>query len=248
MPDGVHQPRQYSLTRADDGEHRQFSVKRVHGEGRPEGEVSTLLHTAVDVGDVLTLSAPCGDVVLDDSGHPVVFASAGIGIAPMAGTLSHLVAAGSRMQITLLHADVDEDAFALRRQVLDDIAALPNASVHVWYEHGAQTGESLPSVSAGTMDISRVRLPGDARYYLCGPLPCMQGIRSALIDRGVHAEHIQYEVFGPDLWHADFDDTSRGVGRVGVRHTAEPGEGPWPMPPVGYTGSWWGWRSEGGRR
>jgi len=26
MPDGVHQLRQYSLTRADDGEHRHFSV------------------------------------------------------------------------------------------------------------------------------------------------------------------------------------------------------------------------------
>ena len=34
MPDGVHQPRQYSLTRADDGEHRHFSVKRVHQPGR----------------------------------------------------------------------------------------------------------------------------------------------------------------------------------------------------------------------
>ena len=33
MPDGTTQPRQYSLTRADDGEHRQFSVKRVHGGG-----------------------------------------------------------------------------------------------------------------------------------------------------------------------------------------------------------------------
>src|SRR5512144_300030 len=159
MPDGVHQPRQYSLTRADDGEHRQFAVKRVHGEGRPDGEVSTLLHTAVQVGDVLTLSVPCGDVVLDDSGHPVVFASAGIGITPMAGMLSHLVAAGSHLPVVLLHADVNEDSFALRRQVLDDIAALPNASVHVSYAHGAHTGESLPSVSAGTMDISRVACP-----------------------------------------------------------------------------------------
>ena len=96
MPDGVHQPRQYSLTRADDGEHRQFSVKRVHGGGEPDGEVSTLLHDTVGIGDVLTLSLPYGDVVLDDSGRPVVFASAGMGIAPMAGMLSHLVAAGSR--------------------------------------------------------------------------------------------------------------------------------------------------------
>ena len=51
MPDGMHQPRQYSLTRADDGDHRQFSVKRVHGDGKPAGEVSTLLHDAVVVGD-----------------------------------------------------------------------------------------------------------------------------------------------------------------------------------------------------
>jgi nitric oxide dioxygenase len=87
MPDGMHQPRQYSLTRADDGDHRQFSVKRVHGDGKPAGEVSTLLHDAVVVGDVLTLSLPFGDVVLDDAGRPVVFISAGIGIAPMAGML-----------------------------------------------------------------------------------------------------------------------------------------------------------------
>ena len=68
MPDGVHQPRQYSLTRADDGEHRQFSVKRVTNPGEPDGEVSTLLHDTVGVGDELTLSLPYGDVVLDDSG------------------------------------------------------------------------------------------------------------------------------------------------------------------------------------
>ena len=67
MPDGLHQPRQYSLTRADDGEHRQFTVKRVNGGDQPDG-----------------------DVVLDDAGRPVVFASAGTGGAPMAGTLSHL--------------------------------------------------------------------------------------------------------------------------------------------------------------
>src|SRR3712207_1105544 len=43
MPDGVRQPRKYSLTRADDGEHRQFSVKRVRGGGKPDGEVSNHL-------------------------------------------------------------------------------------------------------------------------------------------------------------------------------------------------------------
>src|SRR3954451_21682570 len=142
MPDGVLQPRQYSLTRADDGKHRQFTVKWVHDGGMPDGEVSTLLCTTVDVGDVLTMSLPYGDVVLDDAGRPVVFASAGIGITPMAGMLSHLVAAGSGLDITLLHADLDEASWALREQVLDDVHALPNGSVHVWFERGAQC--SLP--------------------------------------------------------------------------------------------------------
>ena len=202
MPDGVHQPRQYSLTRADDGVHRQFSVKRVHGGGTPDGEVSNLLCDTVGVGDRLTMSPPFGDVVLDDSGRPVVFVSAGIGITPMAGMLSHLTAAGSNLPITLLHADADEESFALRRQVLQDLQALPGASAHVWYERGAHS--TLPvDVHAGQMDLNDVKLPDDAAYYLCGPLPFMQAVRSALIDRDVPARDIQYEVFGPDLWQAD---------------------------------------------
>ncbi|HYX97924.1 MAG TPA: globin domain-containing protein [Geodermatophilus sp.] len=203
MPDGVHQPRQYSLTAADDGEHRQFSVKRVRGDGKPDGEVSTHLCDTVQVGDVLTLSLPFGDVVLDDW-RPAVFASAGIGVAPMAGMLSHLRHAGSGLPITLLHADSDESSFALRHQVVDDVRALSNATVHVWYESGAGSALPVDGVHAGTMDVGAVDLPEDAVYYLCGPLPFMQAVRSALVERGIRPQDIQYEVFGPDLWQADF--------------------------------------------
>ena len=206
MPDGVRQPRQYSLTKADDGEHRQFSVKRVRGDGKPDGEVSNRLCDSVEVGDRLTLSAPFGDVVLDDS-RPVVFASAGIGVTPMAGMLSHLATAGSGLPITVLHADVDESSFALRQQVLEDVRFLPAASAHVWYEHpgDGQGGDgAVPvEVHAGQLNLDDVKLPDDAGYYLCGPLPFMRAVRSALIDRGVAPRDIQYEVFGPDLWQAD---------------------------------------------
>jgi nitric oxide dioxygenase len=205
MPDGVRQPRQYSLTRADDGEHRQFSVKRVTGNGTPAGEVSNLLLDSVDVGDVLTLSLPFGDVVLDDSGRPVVFASAGIGITPMAGMISHLAAAGSHLDVRLLHADLDEPSFALRQQVFTDLRSLPKGQLHVWFERGAECNLPVDGVHAGTMNLDDVDLPDDALYYLCGPLPFMQALRSTLLDRGVAPRDIQYEVFGPDLWQADAD-------------------------------------------
>jgi nitric oxide dioxygenase len=142
-------------------------------------------------------------VVLDDSGRPLVFASAGIGITPMAGMLSHLVAAGSHLSVRLLHADLEESSFALRQQVLDDVRTLPGGSAYVWYEKGAESTLGFDGVFAGQLDLGDVELPPGAGYYLCGPLPFMQAVRSALIDRGVPAQDIQYEVFGPDLWQAD---------------------------------------------
>ena len=202
MKDGVHQPRQYSLTRADDGRHRHFAVKRVHGQGTPDGEMSNLLHNDVKVGDEVVLSAPFGDVVLEYTDRPVVMASAGIGVTPMAGMLSHLVKAGSQRQVMLLHADDSPGSFPLRRQVTEDLALLSDGSMHTWFLN--QDQDSGPSSFTGFMDVNAVELPLDAEYYLCGPLPFLQSVRSSLISKGVPAKDIQYEVFGPDLWQADF--------------------------------------------
>lgn len=204
MPDGVHQPRQYSLTRADDGRHRQFTVKRVHGLETPDGEVSNLLHSKVDIGDEVVLSAPFGDVVLEYTDRPVVLASAGIGITPMAGMLSHLVQSGSQRKVTLWHADNSADSFALRRQIEDDLAKLTDASMTAWFAEASASTQMADGELVGFMDISAVELPADAEYYLCGPLVFMQAVRSALVAAGVPAKDIQYEVFGPDLWLADF--------------------------------------------
>jgi nitric oxide dioxygenase len=202
MRDGVHQPRQYSLTKADDGQHRQFAVKRVHGQGTPAGEVSNMLHEDVEVGDQVVLSAPFGDVVLEYSDRPVVLASAGIGITPMAGMLSHLAKAGAQRTVRMLHADASPETFALRAQVTEDLGKLPDATLTAWFEQ--PPASPAAGERTGLMNVDDVDLPPDAEYYLCGPLVFMQSVRSALIAHGVPARDIQYEVFGPDLWLADF--------------------------------------------
>ncbi|WP_125615209.1 globin domain-containing protein [Specibacter cremeus] len=205
VPDGAHQPRQYSLTRADDGHHRWFAVKRVTGQGGPDGEVSNLLHDAAKIGDEVILSAPFGDVVLDSTDRPVVFASAGIGVTPMAGMLSHLAKARSSREIMFLHAGTSPDTFALRNQVQEDLETLPQAGMVTWYEQGLDSSPASGDERAGFMDVTAVELPADAVYYLCGPLPFMQVVRQQLLDLGVAPRDIQYEVFGPDLWQADYE-------------------------------------------
>ncbi|MET3951520.1 globin domain-containing protein [Arthrobacter sp. UYEF36] len=204
MHDGVHQPRQYSLTKADDGQHRQFAVKRVHGLGTPDGEMSKLLHNEVRVGDEVVLSAPFGDVVMEYTDRPLVLASAGIGITPMAGMLSHLVKSGSQRQVVLLHADDSEESFPLRGQVREDLGTLPDGTLKTWFLNPTVGGTASGSEFSGFMDVGAVDLPDDAEYYLCGPLPFLKSVRSALVAGGVPAKDIQYEVFGPDLWLADF--------------------------------------------
>lgn len=202
--DNKHQPRQYSLITADDGYHRRLAIKRLSEPGKPDGEVSSLLHDNVQIGDELVMSAPFGDVVMDDTDRPVVFASAGIGITPMAGMVSHLSRRHSARQVKFLHAGTSAQTFALREQVTADLASLPHAAMTIWYEKGAENSAPDADVRSGFMDVRSVDLPVGATYYLCGPVAFMQVVREDLLALGVHPRDIQYEVFGPDLWQADF--------------------------------------------
>lgn len=201
MPDGVRQLRQYSLSSAPGQDLRRITVKRVAGEaGAPDGEVSTLLHEQVRAGDTLTLSAPYGDVVLDEADTPLVLASAGVGVTPMAGMLEHLAATGSTRRVLVLHADRSPGDHALRADVRGAVERLHDADALFWYE---EPGAEEPGARTGLMDLDGVDVPADASVYLCGPLPFMRAVRAALLRSGVAARSIRYEVFGPDLWLAD---------------------------------------------
>ncbi|MFG3496516.1 globin domain-containing protein [Streptomyces sp. NPDC047928] len=207
MPDGVHQLRQYSLSSAPGDDLRRITVKRVHGDQAPDGEVSNLLHRTVHRGDELTLSAPFGDVVLDEADRPVVLVSAGIGCTPMVGMLEHLAATGSSRPVTVLHADRSADDHALCSDTRRLVAELAGTRAVFWYEEGEASGDTgtgaEPETRTGLMDLDGVDVPTDASVFLCGPLSFMRAAREQLLRAGVSARDITYEVFGPDLWLAD---------------------------------------------
>jgi nitric oxide dioxygenase len=200
LPDGAHQIRQYSLSSAPDSPVRQISVKRVYNDTSPEGEVSNHLHAHVHAGSRIEVSAPYGDLVLDDTdakGTPVLLASAGIGVTPMIAMLEQLALTGHRAPVTVVHADRSPADHALRADHEAYAAKLADAAVHFWYERDAE-GAGRP----GRADLSSVAVASGTRAYLCGPLPFMRAVRGQLIDKGVAPADIHYEVFGPDLWLA----------------------------------------------
>ncbi|MEU6065780.1 globin domain-containing protein [Streptomyces sp. NPDC047082] len=198
LPDGARQIRQYSLSGAPGASVRQISVKRVSGGTTPEGEVSNHLHARVQAGSVLELSAPYGDLVLDDvTDTPLLLASAGIGVTPMIAMLAQLAEDGHRAPVTVVHGDRSPADHALRNDHEAYAAKLTDAAVHFFYEQGAE-----PADRSGLVDLTALPVAPGTRAYLCGPLPFMRAVRAQLIEQGVAPADIHYEVFGPDLWLA----------------------------------------------
>ncbi|WP_299535926.1 globin domain-containing protein [uncultured Streptomyces sp.] len=205
LPDGARQIRQYSLSGVP-GEDWRISVRRVDGTApAPDGEVSRHLHAHARPGDELTVSLPFGDLVLDDRDEgPLLLASAGIGGTPMMSLIGHLTASGRPRPVIVAHADRSPADHAHRAELGLLVGNNPHAALHLWYENHGPVAEQSDgdgvTTAAGRMDLASIDLPEDLTVYLCGPLPFMRAVRGDLLRRGVPAERIHYEVFGPDLW------------------------------------------------
>ncbi|WP_326591678.1 globin domain-containing protein [Streptomyces brevispora] len=199
LPDGAGQIRQYSLSSAPGSPLRSITVKRVHGDGSPDGEVSRQLHDRVRAGDRLRVSAPYGDLVLKSPDAPLLLASAGIGCTPMLSMLEHLASDGHRAPVTVVHGDRSPDDHAMRTDHALLTGKLTDATAHFWYEN-PEPGH--PANRTGLVDLTGVVIPSGTHAYLCGPLPFMRSVRTQLLAKGVPSADIHYEVFGPDLWLA----------------------------------------------
>jgi nitric oxide dioxygenase len=200
LPDGRRQPRQYTVSSTAVGTRLQITVRRVRGtDGAPDGMVSSFLHDQVEVGDQLDVSAPAGDFFLEPSDGPLLLASAGAGITTVLPIVEHIARTQPRRRVVVAHADRTPQDHALRDTVLHVARSIDDFTAHTWYE---QVDGSDPHAQKGLMDLSQVELPADVQVFTCGPLPFMRHVRSQLLDRGVPAHRIRYEVFGPDLWAA----------------------------------------------
>ncbi|MEW8986326.1 MAG: NO-inducible flavohemoprotein [Bacillus sp. (in: firmicutes)] len=193
--------RQYSLSDAPLRDYYRISVKREAGTANPDGKVSNYLHDQINVGDILKVSAPAGDFVLDTNNDaPVVLLSGGVGLTPMMSMLKSIAEAQPDRQVTFIHACENGNVHALREEV-EALSARENVTSFVFYaapteddcqnkrfdEEGYVTQEWLKeNVTINAAD-----------FYFCGPIPFMKGINQSLKALGVSEDQIHFEFFGP---------------------------------------------------
>lgn len=185
LPDGARQLRQYSLINLSGSGELTFAVK-------PAGEVSTWIRDNLRVGDLIDVTVPFGDLPTPAPGAPLVLISAGIGITPMVGILEALDPA---TRVVVLHADRSEQTHPLRERQRELVAALPDATLDVWYEEG---GQAPAGTRHGFLSLDAVELPAGSEVYLCGADGFVRAVRDQLAARGI--ERVHCELFSPNDW------------------------------------------------
>jgi ferredoxin-NADP reductase/MOSC domain-containing protein YiiM/ferredoxin len=212
--------RTYSLSGAPNGESYRISVKR-----EPHGAASGYLHTGLRVGDVIEAGAPRGSFVLRPGDRPVALISAGVGATPVLAMLHGLAAGHSPRQVWWLHGARNGAEHAFDEEVRGLLAQLPDARRVVCYSHPGRRDRHFDVAGRLTATVlADAGVPTAADFYLCGPGPFMHDIAAALTARGVAADRVSMEVFGPG--------ESQTPGVVGASRRSphppagEPGPGP----------------------
>ncbi|MDR7077621.1 nitric oxide dioxygenase [Neobacillus niacini] len=193
--------RQYSLSDSPGKDYYRISVKREAGTVNPDGMVSNYLHDGVKEGDILKVSAPAGDFVLDTGKTtPVVLLSGGVGLTPMLSMLKTVVEVQPQRKVTFIHAAANGNVHALREEV-ETLTSLENVNSFFFYDSPTEDDRKNNTFDVEgyvTQEWLVRNIPKfEADFYFCGPTPFMKSINSSLKNLGVTEDRINFEFFGP---------------------------------------------------
>jgi ferredoxin-NADP reductase/MOSC domain-containing protein YiiM len=189
--------RSYSLSGRPDGPRYRIAVKV-----EPHGVAGGYLRATVEVGDRIKVAAPRGQFTLDESAHPVVLVSAGVGVTPMLAMLHALHDSRSTRDIWWLHGTRNGAEHAFAQETRSLLATLPNAHSRLWYsrpdpdDHIGTDYDELGHITPER--IAATGAPTDSEFYLCGPTPFMTAITAGLETLGVPTARVHTEAFGAE--------------------------------------------------
>ncbi len=192
---GLYQPRQYSLSQAPGQESLRISIKKETAtEQQPAGFVSNYMHDEIEQGDVVEISAPFGEFVLNEQvERPIVLLSGGVGITPMMAISSHLQNQDALGSVHFIHSARNPQVHAFK-SVTDDFKQ-KGMTVNYFYDQVDMSGND---VKPAQIELAQV-LPDDfkhADFYVCGPKGFMSHYITQLRDLGVPSGQVYAEAFG----------------------------------------------------
>jgi len=187
--------RSYSLSGAPGADHYRISIKR-----EERGAASRYLHDRIRVGDSMDVSAPRGTFTLAADERPAVLLSAGVGVTPVLAMLHALAATRSKREVWWLYGARNATEHPFAQECEELLRQLPRSCRYVTYSqapageapHGSFDGRGHLSLDV----LTRLRVPAEADFYLCGPAAFLQDWTRGLSSWGVPSARLHSEVFG----------------------------------------------------
>jgi ring-1,2-phenylacetyl-CoA epoxidase subunit PaaE len=212
--DGEEIRRSYSLCSSPyaDKELR-VAIKEVAG-----GRVSSFVNRNLKAGDEIEVMTPMGNFHTPLSGgkskHYVLFAG-GSGITPMMSIMKSVLYVEKQSRLTLIYANRDEPGTIFKSEIESIASSNPNLTVVYVFE---KPQVSLPELQTGIVTIPRAKallehygcLKAD-EYFICGPGPMMDNVKTTLEGLNIPKEKIHIEYFTTVLDAVNKADPGTGV-------------------------------------
>jgi ferredoxin-NADP reductase/MOSC domain-containing protein YiiM len=196
-PDAAAGPllRSYSLSSAPEADHYRISIKL-----EEHGAASSYLRNHIRVGDSLEVSAPRGAFTLRSNERPAVLLSAGVGITPVLAMLHTLVATGSTREVWWLYGARNGAEHPFARECDELLRQLPRSCRYIVYSRASASeprGGDFDARGHLNLDVlTRLGVPPEADFYLCGPVAFLQELTRGLLTLGVPPNRVHSEIFG----------------------------------------------------
>jgi len=196
-PDGYQAQRSYSIA----SEPERAGEIDLTVEVIEDGEVSTYMHEALEVGDKLELRGPIGGYFVwrAEMGGPLLLIGGGSGIVPLMSMLRHRARSGSKVPARLLYSlrtpsDVIY-ADELRRlgqpgTSLEVFLTFTRARPDGWKGYARRIDREMLNEVVAPLGRS-------PRAYICGPTLLVETAADLLTQIGVPGQLIRTERFGP---------------------------------------------------
>jgi len=169
-----------------------------------DGKGSTLLNRNLKQGDTLEVMTPMGNFHSPLSGSAqknYVLIAGGSGITPMMSILKSVLYVEKQSTITLIYANRDEDN-AIFKNEIEKIAADHKDKFNVVFVYD-RPKQSMADLYKGLMTPEKVKalvekhvpLLSNSEFFICGPGPMMENVKTVLEGLKVEKEKIHIEYF-----------------------------------------------------
>lgn len=189
--------RSYSLCSSPYEKELRVAIKEVSG-----GKASTFINRDLKIGASMEVMTPMGTFHTVLSGvnkKSYVLFAGGSGITPMMSIIKSILYVEKQSRITLIYANKNEESTIFKTEIDALATANPNLKVvYVFDQPSVQISDLQTGIITANKALALIENFGGVNadeYFICGPGPMMENVKSTLETLKIAKEKIHIEYF-----------------------------------------------------